>query len=228
MKLFNRLLEKCRLTFFPFLQDSYSQEGEDLLISRYLPIGKKGFYVDIGAHHPKRFSNTYRLYRQGWRGITIEPTPNTKHLFQKMRPLDIHLTMGVGKEAELKTLYEFNDTALNTFEPDFKNRLVNETEYHIIASHEIQIQPLSNILKAHMPREQTIDLLSIDAEGYDMAIIESNDWQQYQPTWILIEQACDSIQVALRLPMTLFLNERGYELRSKLYNTLLFSKVFMS
>lgn len=38
---------------------TYSQEGEDRLTDRLLGGRKNGFYIDIGAHHPRRFSNTY-------------------------------------------------------------------------------------------------------------------------------------------------------------------------
>lgn len=44
----------------------YSQEGEDMILS-YIFTQKDttGFYVDVGAHHPKRFSNTYFFYEKG-------------------------------------------------------------------------------------------------------------------------------------------------------------------
>ena len=42
-----------------FYTKSYSQEGEDMVLNRYFQGKNSGFYVDIGAHHPKRFSNTY-------------------------------------------------------------------------------------------------------------------------------------------------------------------------
>ena len=58
-----------------FYQKSYSQEGEDILLSRIFRNQKKGFYVDIGAHHPTRFSNTYYFYKLGWRGINIDAIP---------------------------------------------------------------------------------------------------------------------------------------------------------
>jgi hypothetical protein len=54
-----------------FAKSTFSWEGEDVLtykISRdYLGI-EKGFYVDVGAHHPFAFSNTHLLYQSGWRG----------------------------------------------------------------------------------------------------------------------------------------------------------------
>jgi len=48
---------------------SYSQEGEDMILRRIFERQSTGFYVDVGAHHPKRFSNTYFFYKKGWSGI---------------------------------------------------------------------------------------------------------------------------------------------------------------
>ena len=46
---------------YDYHQMSFSQEGEDMVLAR-LFVGKNhGFYVDVGAHHPQRFSNTYKL-----------------------------------------------------------------------------------------------------------------------------------------------------------------------
>ena len=33
----------------------WSQESEDLILSRIFGPEYKGFYVDVGAHHPRRF-----------------------------------------------------------------------------------------------------------------------------------------------------------------------------
>jgi hypothetical protein len=59
----------------PYLNQSYSQEGEDMVLYRTFETVKEGFYVDVGAHHPDRFSNTYKFYKQGWRGINIDAMP---------------------------------------------------------------------------------------------------------------------------------------------------------
>ena len=42
---------------------SYSQEGEDMILRRIFENRNNGFYVDVGAHHPRRFSNTYYFYK---------------------------------------------------------------------------------------------------------------------------------------------------------------------
>jgi hypothetical protein len=45
-----------------WLAPSYSQEGEDLILRRIFNGQGAGFFVDVGAHHPKRYSNTYYFY----------------------------------------------------------------------------------------------------------------------------------------------------------------------
>ena len=60
----------------------FSQEGEDVILRRIFEDQKNGFYIDIGAHHPKRFSNTYYFYDRGWEGINIDATPGSMKFFK--------------------------------------------------------------------------------------------------------------------------------------------------
>ena len=46
-----------------YANKSYSQEGEYMILRRIFENENTGFYVDVGAHHPKRFSNTYYFYK---------------------------------------------------------------------------------------------------------------------------------------------------------------------
>ena len=44
------------------------------------------------AHHPQRFSNTYKFYLKGWRGINIDAMPEEYGTYSgKFRPGDINL-----------------------------------------------------------------------------------------------------------------------------------------
>ena len=70
---FNRLRDF--LTWDQWVNQSYSQEGEDIVLKRIFGDKKNIFYVDVGAHHPKRFSNTYLLYKKGAKGINIDASP---------------------------------------------------------------------------------------------------------------------------------------------------------
>ena len=94
---------------------SYSQEGEDMILRRLFENQTKGFYVDVGAHHPIRFSNTYFFYKKGWRGINIDAMPGSMKLFNKIRPRDINIEKAISDKKEVLTYYVFNDPALNGF-----------------------------------------------------------------------------------------------------------------
>ena len=60
-----RKIVKAKNFFFDgYALKSYSQEGEDMILRRIFERKKTGFYIDIGAHHPKRFSNTYYFYKK--------------------------------------------------------------------------------------------------------------------------------------------------------------------
>lgn len=83
-----------------FHTKSYAQQGEDLILREMLAYAQSGFYVDVGAHHPFRFSNTYLFYKQGWRGINIDAMPGSMKLFDRFRPRDINIQCGVAYEFE--------------------------------------------------------------------------------------------------------------------------------
>ena len=56
-----------------------SQFDEDLKILKFFK--EKGFYVDIGCYHPIRYSNTYRMFKLGWKGMNIDLNPLSIEFF---------------------------------------------------------------------------------------------------------------------------------------------------
>ena len=169
---------------------SYSQDGEDLLLASFYEEYKrfKGFFIDAGAHHPFRFSNTAYFYKQGWRGINIEPTPDLFKSFVKHRKRDININTGIGT-GEMLSFYVFNEGALNTFDPllaEERNGSHNG-KYRIVNQLQIKTQSLGEILDKHLPADTHIDLLTIDVEGMDYIVLQSNNWEKYIPDFILIE-----------------------------------------
>jgi hypothetical protein len=72
------------------LPSSFSQEGEDLWLDIVFGGRDGGFYIDVGANHPRHNSNTHRFCLRGWSGIKIEPTGCGHALFEE-RPRDIDL-----------------------------------------------------------------------------------------------------------------------------------------
>ncbi|HEY3308695.1 MAG TPA: FkbM family methyltransferase [Desulfuromonadaceae bacterium] len=202
---------------------SYSQEGEDLVLVRILDELKisKGFFVDIGAHHPTRFSNTYYFYRRGWRGINVDALPGTKKLFQRMRPRDITIECGVGAQEGALRYFAFNESALNTFS-EHEARKKDCPPYHIINTLQIPVVTLKQILDKNLPRGTQIDFMTIDAEGFDHEVVSSNDWNMYRPRVVLVELLNTEIQNLESHPTAKMLSRHNYRALAKTYNTYFF------
>lgn len=208
-----------------FLSDKgiyYSQEGEDLILERIFANQPTGFFVDVGAHHPTRFSNTYKLYLRGWKGINIDATPGSMSAFQTLRPRDTNLEIGVSDAASELTYFRFNEPALNTFSKARADLLLSTTVYTLAGTSRVQTNPLGEILKEHVPTGQTIDLLTIDVEGLDSVVLKTNDWDQFRPKVLLVEALENSLDKVLSSDVYLFLLSKKYSLFSKTFNTLIF------
>lgn len=208
--------------FNSFKNNSYSQEGEDLVLQRIFSEKKTGFYIDIGAHHPKRFSNTYFFYKKGWRGINIEPKPGSKNTFDKIRPRDINIEAAISAHVEKLTYYMFSEPALNTFLQEKANILTHNNISVLIRKLEIQTTTLKQILDKYLPDITPIDFLSIDTEGLDFDVLKSNDWDKYKPRIILAEDKDFTIESPQESDIYKYLSERGYRLISKTFKTLIF------
>ena len=72
----------------------YSQNGEDLILNRFIEIKKRVLYR-CWCSYPIRFSNTHFFYKKGWSGINIDAMPGSMKLFKNIRKRDINLETGV-------------------------------------------------------------------------------------------------------------------------------------
>jgi len=224
-------LKKFILKRFPIDQflslKSYSQEGEDMVIRSFFEGKKnyKGFYVDVGAHHPYRYSNTLHFYQHGWRGINIEPTPGAVKLFNTLRRKDINLNIGISNKKDKLTFYCFNEPALNGFSKEHSEEIDNSTlPYKIIKEVEVETYPLSDILDKYLPPGQKIDFLTIDVEGLDLMVLKSNNWAKYKPSYILVEDRVDFKNLEAS-DVYNYLEKQTYELVAKTFRTLFFKLI---
>ncbi len=199
---------------------SFSQEGEDLVLKRMFKENKKGFYVDVGAHHPQRFSNTYLFYLKGWRGINIDSMPNSMKPFDDLRPEDTNIEAAISNSSEELTYYIFNEPALNSFSKKLAMERDGLSNYKIVDKISIKTIPLSKILDDYLPQGQEINFLSIDVEGLDHQVLLSNDWSKYKPKVILVEELSTSLEdLTISSKTYSLLRSQGYKLCSKTFNT---------
>ena len=168
----------------------FSQGGEDAILQnifrKQMDSGYKGFYIDVGAFHPYRDSNTYLFYRNGWQGINIDATPNSMAAFNKIRPRDVNLECGVGEVDGIMEYYIVSDNStMNSFSKEglIHNGMLTEVTKTI----PVKVFTLKNILEKHNSRFTEIDFITIDVEGLDYEVLNSNDWLKYKPKIIATE-----------------------------------------
>lgn len=225
-KLLKRLIPRRIIDFIAYEEGDefatkiYSQEGEDILIKRIFDQKANGFFIDIGAHHPFRFSNTKLLYNKGWNGINIDANPDLEKLFKKYRPNDIYINVGVGIEPGILTYYQYDHPALNTF----VESVVSSRSVKPISRSTVQIKRLDTILDELNIEGQEIDLLSIDIEGMDEDALRSNNWKKYKPTWIIAEVDAIEVEELFSTSLHTFLKSLGYNLISKCFKSVLYRK----
>lgn len=211
-------------------RNSFSQDGEDMILRSLLSESiadfdhYKGFFIDIGAHHPFRYSNTAYFYEQGWQGINIEPTPDAINLFEQYRVRDKNLNVGIGAEREKRTLYQFKEPSLNTFDKELADsQAATDERYQVVGTAEVDIYPLSQLLDEHLPEATVIDFMSIDVAGLDIQLLESNNWEKYRPTYLLVEDVDNESGKVDASEIYSFLHDQGYEqLGYKTPRTLIF------
>jgi FkbM family methyltransferase len=208
-----------------YMVPAYSSEGEDLILKRIFDGKTNGVYIDVGAHHPFRVSNTYLFYKKNWTGINIDPMPGSQAMFNKYRPLDINLEMGVSATKQHLTYYIFNEPALSTFSTDKVEEYTQDPQYRIIKEQKIETWPLADILDYYLPVGTNIDFLTIDAEGLDMEVLRSNNWQKYRPTYILVESTPFLLANMHNTEMGLYMQEAGYAIFAKTYYTYIFKNM---
>ncbi len=166
---------------------SYSQCGEDLILQylvRLLKIDQVR-YLDIGAHHPTYLSNTYLFYENGANGVCVEPDPSLFSEFPKKRPRDVHLNCGVGIQSGKADFYVMSTSTLNTFSKDEAERYQSYGHQRILKVIPMAVHTVNEIIEQHF--EKCPNLVSLDVEGLDYAIMQHFDFSKYRPEVFCLE-----------------------------------------
>ena len=167
---------------------SYAQFGEDILIDSifwYLHI-LSPTYLDIGAYSPVSLSNTYYFYKNGSHGVCVEPNPVGVKQFRRMRRRDLCLQAGVGaQDGEEISFYVLKEAALSTFDEASARLLEQRGVTRIQSVITVPVYSVNTMIERYCPR--CPDLLSVDVEGMDLAVLQSLDFTRYRPVVIIVE-----------------------------------------
>ncbi len=162
---------------------SYSQNLEDVILWRALGHVEKGFYIDIGAQHPRTDSVSRGFYEKGWRGVHVEPVRFYADLLRQDRPDEDVREVLVGASEEAHTFFIVPDTGLST--ADEGVALENAKKGFRFERREVPAIRLASLLDAF--REKDIHWLKIDVEGFESAVVEGWTPSEVRPWIVVIE-----------------------------------------
>jgi FkbM family methyltransferase len=206
--------------------ECYSWEGEDILVRKIMHDVfdvKKGFYLDIGAHHPVNLSNTALLYSQGWRGVNIDATPGSMESFRRLRPEDVNLEVAIGPSAGRRPFSCFANPALNGFHSQESLDLHASRGNQPTSTVDVDCMTIGEVFEKHVA-DRHVDVLSIDIEGMDYAILETLDLTRWRPTLIVVEiLGVLTVEDVISSDVCVLLSAHRYSLFSRLH----FSAIFM-
>jgi FkbM family methyltransferase len=141
--------------------------------------------------------------------------------FNSDRPKDINLQLGVSDAASILKYYYFDEPALNTFDSSIVKSRLADTQYKVIKTKDVAVERLDKILNEHLS-VAAIDFLSVDVEGFDLAVLRSNNWHLFRPKCVLAEALNMTLDEAMKGDLVLFMLAQDYVLFARTYNTLIF------
>ncbi|WP_337045201.1 FkbM family methyltransferase [Emticicia sp. 17c] len=206
------ILLLVRRYIFKFGKVTFSQTGEEIIIQWILKDIKKGFYLDVGCHHPYKISNTFQLYLHGWHGIVIDANPKLIDKWKRKRKQDIPVVAAISDEVKEVTFYEFKESEVNTIDEAMLKEWKQKFNYR--SERKLTTQTLTSILDKHLPQNQIIDLLTVDIEGNDFNAIKSIDLTKYRPKLIVVEIHGFDLSTIHENEIYQYLTDRKYTLVS--------------
>jgi FkbM family methyltransferase len=161
---------------------SYSQGSMDLILNHIFKDKKDGFYIDVGCQHPIKNNNTYLLFKKGWTGVNIDLDNVNIDLFNFFRPKDNNINSAISNKTEkIKLFYYHQKSPINTLDEKVSLKQQAKIEKKI----DIQTNTLENILDNYSIK--TIDLLTIDVEGFELKVLKGLNFDKYKPRVIIVE-----------------------------------------
>lgn len=122
------------------------------------------------------------------------------------------------------TYFQMSDSALNTFDESLAHERERLTSYRIVGSSSVRVERLDAVLQKHVRMPAIIDFMNVDAEGHDLSVLRSNDWNRFRPRLVLTEAIGGmSIEEILSCDVHEYLSTHDYRLVAKTKNTLFYS-----
>jgi FkbM family methyltransferase len=182
------------------LRVSYAQNGEDILLDRLFG-NHVGRYMDVGSCHPVLDSNTRFFYERGWRGVNLEPSFSSFQRFLDHRPEDLNLNLAASDIDGELTFYEVHDQGINGISTLSAEIAQGYRQRGIeVVERQVPVRTIRSLIDSHGIAPP--DLLSIDVESHEAAVIRGTPLESWRPRVLVVEAT---------LPLTTTASYRDWE-----------------
>ena len=210
----------------------YSQFNEEEIICNYFS-NRLGIVLDIGANDGKTFSNSLALIEKGWSAICVEPTEEAfVRLFNLHKSnslvvcLNVAITEKSGTNVMLVNGVHYKDDVgllsivcgenFDVTKPIEKNEY-NWQNYQTVKT--LTFEDMVSEITINI--EKGIDLITVDAEGYDYDILKQIDLQKYNTKMVIVET--DNL-ASTNEKFEILLQQQGFKLHANTITNLIYTK----
>ncbi|EGQ64106.1 methyltransferase, FkbM family domain protein, partial [Acidithiobacillus sp. GGI-221] len=187
---------------------SYAQNFEDVILRRALQHVDRGFYIDIGAQHPRIDSVSRAFYEMGWRGVHVEPVPAYARLLQEDRPDETVIQAALGKHRGEVSFYEIPETGLSTVDATIaKDHAQRGFTVHTIA---VPLYTLASVFRRTKGKD--IHWLKIDVEGAEEGALRGWNRSKARPWIVTVESTLPLTETLSHMVWETLILRRGYQL----------------
>lgn len=172
-------------------RSSLSQSGEDAILAQIFKMlgmaESQCSYLDLGANHAKKLSNTYYFYQKGSRGVLVEANPKLIAELKFYRSGDVILNRCIaGESGQNVDFYLMSGDGLSTPDKEQAERIVSYNPA-IQIENVVAVQTISvnEILDTYFDGAPVF--INIDIEGAEMEILTSIDFEAHRPLAIILE-----------------------------------------
>lgn len=171
----------------------FSQYKQDQYLNENVFKNKTtGFFLDIGASHPKELNNTYFFENLGWDGVLVEPRLCEYNNLKKERKspaenVGIYNESGTFKFLECEGYISALSGILKEQHPQHLNRIFHEFLMYGSSMKIIDIKTITFDDLMTKYNKTYVDYMSLDTEGSELSILTTINFSKYKIKAISVE-----------------------------------------
>ena len=161
------------------------------LYSLFLGERGEGFFVEVGAYDGISFSNTSCLAARGWSGVLVEPIPQFAHacreLYKSNNRIDVVESAVGDNEGDIEITIAGSLTTTNgALLQAYKGIEWSKQSVENVSAIRVHQTTLDALLERRVGA-RPIDLVVIDVEGAEAAVLRGFSLARWRPRMLIIE-----------------------------------------